>query len=334
MAVVFLNMNTASTLAGVVFYVLISYLLMAWAGEADLITAENFFYWLIVTASTVGYGDLSPSTYAGKLAASLWVIPIGLSLFALVLTRAGFYLSALALKGKKGFRMIQTEKHCIIIGWNTARTLRLIDLLLSNTNGHREPIVLCVVADIENPMPGKIEFVRVESFSHAESMKRTNLSNASRIIIDTPLDDVTLTTALFCERMSPNSHKTVYFQDEGVGELLRMHCPNIEVIPSVSVEMLARSSLDPGSSLLHMQLLDSTYGMTQYSVAYESDEALKFGAIFNHFKTNLASTIIGVKHKDKHTINLNPPLELSVRKGDLLYYIAAKRLAKNQCFEL
>lgn len=333
LAVVFFRANAAAILWGVAFYVLTSYLLMSWAGEANLISLENFFYWLIVTASTVGYGDLSPTTYAGKLVTSLWVIPVGLSLFALVLTRAGFFISALALKGKKGFSMIQTEKHCVIIGWNGARTLRLIDLLLSSTNGHREPIVLCVVADIENPMPGKIEFVRVESFSHAETMKRVNLARASRIIIDTPLDDVTLTTALFCDQVSPGSHKTAYFQDEGVGELLRMHCPGIEVIPSVSVEMLARSSSDPGSSMVHKQLLDSTYGMTQYSVCYDSDKALNFDAIFNHFKASLGATIIGVKHKDKYTIELNPPLELPVNRGDLLYYIASKRLKKDQCFE-
>lgn len=334
LAAVFFKTNFLTVIGGMGFYALSTYLLLLAAGEHDLIALENFFYWLIVTASTVGYGDLSPTTAMGKLAVSLWVIPLGLSLFALILTRAGFYLSALTLKGKKGLRMLRIENHSVIIGWNAARTLRLIELLLSRTKGDRERIVLCVTEDMENPMPGHIEFVRAESFSHKDTMARANLAHASRIIIDTPMDDVTLTTALYCDKVSPNSHKTAYFQDEDVGDLLHVHCPNIEIIPSVSVEMLARSSMDPGSALLHKQLLDNTYGMTQYSLAYENPSTLNFELIFSHFKTKLDATVIGVKRKNNDHIDLNPAINTEVNQGDLLYYIAANRIDPARCFDI
>lgn len=316
-------------------YGLSSYLLLYLAGEQELVADTTaYIYWLVVTGSTVGYGDISPVTGAGKLITSFWVIPLGLSLFAIILTKAGFYLSEFALKGRKGLRMIRTENNCVIIGWNGARTLRLIELLRSKTNDSPEPIVLCVMVDIENPMPGKIEFVRVESFSHAETMKRVNLPKASRIIIDTASDDVTLTTALFCQEANPNAHKTVYFQDESVANLLLSHCSNVEVVPSVSVEMLARSSTDPGSSLLYKQLLDSTIGTTQYHIAYDGDETLMFGDLFNHFKTNLSATLMGVLKPGSEQIELNPDLDLSVDKGHVLYYIARTRLSETQCFSL
>lgn len=334
MAAVFFKAGFLSVVCGLLCYVLISYGLLFYAGEKDLVSSENFFYWLIVTSSTVGYGDLSPTTPMGKLAVSLWVIPVGLSLFALLLTRAGFYLSALTLMGKKGFRMIRIENHCVIIGWNAARTLRLIDLLLSRAGAEREQIVLCVTEEMENPMPGQIDFVHAESFSHHDSMARASLASASRVIIDTPLDDVTLTTALYCDKVSPNSHKTAYFQDDDVGDLLHSHCPNIEIIPSVSVEMLARSSMDPGSALLHKQLLDNTYGMTQYSLAYEGSGALRFEHVFMHFKTKLDATVIGVKRNDSEFIDLNPGMGSEVNPGDFLYYIAASRVDSSRCFDM
>ncbi len=332
-ATLFLNANFLGVLGGVLTYALITYLLLSLAGEKQIIAHENFFYWLVVTASTVGYGDLSPSTTFGKFVAGVWVIPFGLALFAMVLTRVGMYLSDLAMKGKKGLRMIKTEGNCVIIGWNGTRTIRLIELLLSESNGIKEPLVLCVAKDIENPLPGKIELVRVEAFTHSETMKRPSLEKANRIIIDTPSDDVTLSTALFCQKVSPDSHKTVYFQDEALGALLKVHCPNVEIIPSVSVEMLARSTSDPGSGLLHQQLLDSTFGSTSYCMTYEGNEALDFDSMFQHFRANLESALIGVKPKGFEEIALNP-YGVKVNKGDVLYYIAPQRLTKSQCFNI
>ena len=332
-AMLFLRARIIDVLGGVVAYALESYLLLYVSGEENLIVADNFIYWLVVTSSTVGYGDMSPETVAGKYVASLWVIPVGLMLFALVLTRIGFFFSELALQGRKGLRMIRTDGNFVIIGWNGPRTLRLIDLLLSASNDVAEPVVLCVAVDIENPLPGKIEFVRVESFTHAETMKRPCLDKANRIIIDTPSDDVTLATALFCQNASPASHKTVYFQDESLAALLKLHCPDVEVIPSVSVEMLARSTSDPGSGLLHKQLLDSTYGATSYCITFTGSTALNFDVLFEHFRRELSANLLGVKASSSDEIALNP-YGASVSKGDVLYYIAPQRLTDEQCFRV
>jgi len=334
LASLFIRASGTTVLVATAVYVLGSYLLLLVAGEAEIVAPENFLYWLVVTASTVGYGDFSPVTLWGKVAVSLWVIPLGLSLFAMIVTRVGFGVSEFVQRGKKGLRNMNHENHTVIIGWNGTRTLRLIELLLSRTNGDAAEIVLCVEADIQNPMPKQIDFVRVESFSHKEGMQRASLDKAARIIIDNPLDDVTLTTALFCEQLSPNSHKTAYFQDESVGELLRSHCPKIECIPSVAVELLAKSSLDPGSARLHRQLLDSTYGMTQYSVEYKGDKALPVGALFDHFKHSLAATLIGVRRNGEQKIAINPALDENVAAGDVLYYIAEERLPEKRCFDV
>jgi len=64
-------------------YIASSWLLLSWSQEEALL-GSNFFYWLMVTASTVGYGDLSPSTSNGKIVTSLFIIPVGLSLFAMM----------------------------------------------------------------------------------------------------------------------------------------------------------------------------------------------------------------------------------------------------------
>ncbi len=332
LAAFFLKAKLTTLIFLTIAYALSSYYLLLWSGESKLIAFDQFIYWLIVTASTVGYGDYSPATYGGKLVVSLWVIPLGLSLFAIVLAHFGYHFSQLALKGKKGLRMLSNENHYVIIGWNGQRTLRLIELLIAKTNGKPNQIVLCVVKDIDNPLPGQIDFVKAESFTHPETMARANLPKAKSIIIDTPLDDVTLTTALFCNKVSPKSHKTAYFQDDSVGALLKETCPSIEIIPSVSVELLAKSSMDPGSSHVFKQLLDTTSGMTQYAIQYSNEEAISFADLFNHFKTELAATLIGIQRADSEMVELNPKLTETIYCRDNLIYISNHRLSRHDCF--
>ncbi len=313
------------------FYLLSSWVFMRLAGEFDLLAADTFFYWIVVTASTVGYGDYSPTTPLGKLLTALWVIPAGLSLFALVVTRFGLFIHHMAFRGRQGLLMLKHQNHTVIIGWNGTRTLRLIELLLAKQDGHHSALVLCATDEMDNPMPDRIDFVRTESFTHKDSMSRACLTEASRIIIDTDLDDVTLTTALFCSDTNPGAHKTAYFHQESLADLLKAHCPRVEVIPSVAVEMLARSSLDPGSSLLHKQLLDSTDGMTQYSIVYHGQSSA-IQPLFEHFKRDLSATLIGFQQQDQPCISLNPSLDARIHSGDTVFYIAAQRLTSAQCF--
>ena len=325
-AALFFEVTYVGTLGLLASYFGLSYLLMLIAGESEILQPENFIYWIAVTASTVGYGDLSPVSPLGKVFAFIFIIPVGLSLFAFLVAKVGFYISETALKGKRGLRMLETKNHTLIIGWNDQRTLRLIDLLLNcHETEVSQTIVLCVARELENPLPGRIGFVRVESFSHLPTMKRTNLGEASRILIDTPMDDVTMTTALFCDEHAPNAHVTAYFNDESIGALLQTHCPKVECVPSVSIEMMAKSTVDPGSSMLHKQLLDSTEGMTQFSLEFAGNSR-RFEELFTQFKARFDSTLIGVKKRARDRIDLNPAMGYQIEQGDVLFYISAARI--------
>ncbi|WP_020407395.1 potassium channel protein [Hahella ganghwensis] len=331
MTALFVKTNWLNVLLATAIYAFSSYAFMLLAGEDDLLSITTFIYWLVVTASTVGYGDYSPATPLGRMIVTFWVIPMGLSLFALVVARVGMYVSDLASRGRRGLKMLDIQDHTVIIGWHGNRTVRLINLILDQADNALSRIVLCTTEDIENPMPDKIDFVKTTSFSDEEGMSRASLPSAKRIIIDTTLDDVTLTTALYCHKVNPQAHTTAYFQDEKIGELLKSHCGSIECIPSVSIEMLAKSAADPGSSQLHMQLLDSTYGMTQYSILYQGN-SLELKQLFDHFKHNLSATLIGVRRNGNANIDINPPLSGMIDQGDCIYYIAEKRLSAAQCF--
>lgn len=317
-------------LSMLVFYSVSSYILLYLADETTLLSMHDYIYWLVVTGSTVGYGDMSPTTPAGKIIVSLYVIPMGLSIFALVLGRVASWVSTQWQKGAKGLNALNEKNHVLVLGWNGKRTEQLIKLLLiEKKNSLEDPtIVLCVRADIQNPFPGEIEFVRVDTFNKDDDMDRACISTAATILIDNPHDDMTMTSALYCSQRNKTAHKVAYFDDESLVKLLQQHCPEIECTPSVAVEMLAKSAFDPGSSLLHHDLLDVYEGQAQFSSTIpDSVKSISAKALFFHLKTKHDAIFIGVAaNQDIHKIVVNPPLTATLGPKDKIFYIAGNRI--------
>ncbi|WP_158973030.1 potassium channel family protein [Paraglaciecola sp. L3A3] len=323
-------MRWYSIVLTLLFYGFSSWLLLSIAGETALTQPTNFIYWLAVTSSTVGYGDLSPVTDAGKYLVSFYVIPLGLSIFALVLGRVAAWVSNQWQKGARGLKSLHLDGHILVLGWNGNRTIRLLNLLIREraSLAEKPTIVLCVRADITNPLPGDIEFIKVTKFSNDEDMDRACIEKASVVIMDNPEDDLTMTTALYCSQRNPTAQMVAYFNDESLVGLLQKHCPNVECTPSVAVEMLAKSAFDPGSSSLHYDLLDVNLGQAQYSIKIpEHLPAIKVEKLFEQLKRHYSATLIAAaKANDKLNLVVNPDLDMLLYPGDKLFYIAEKRI--------
>ncbi len=309
-------------------YLLLSWLLL-WLADEQALTGQDFLYWMVVTASTVGYGDLSPSTQTGRWLTALFIIPAGLSLFAVTIGRVAAFSAHQWRKGIMGLKQLELDQHILVIGWDGKRTPQLLKLLLLEAAQHRRRrVCLCVTNELENPLPGEIDFVRAEAYNHDAEMDRACISRASSIVIDTPSDDQTLVCALYAWQRNPDAQIIAYFRDESIGELLQHHCPSIECTPSVSVEMMAKATMDPGSTRLHQQLLNASDGMTQFSILYpEQEPAMNLGQLYAPLKQHYQATLLGIQHPgDAHPI-LNPTLDETIEPGTLVYYMAERRIA-------
>ncbi|WP_087024772.1 potassium channel family protein [Thaumasiovibrio subtropicus] len=311
-------------------YISVSWLLYWIADETAIYgTATDFIYYLVVTASTVGYGDMSPVTPMGKWFALLFVIPAGLGLFAIVVGRLATAMADYWRRSVTGKRGLSVENHIVILGWNGQRTLHLVRMLQHEVK-HQKTIVLCVRPEMENPLPGEVEFIRTETFTDAIAMEKACLSKADTILIDNPEDDVTLSSALYCASLNPNAHMLAYFNDEKLSDLLHHHCPNVECIPSVAVEMMAKAAIDPGSSQLHHELLATDHGMTQYAVEYpETLAACSVDSVFTRLKKDYDATLIGLM-PPQGDMQLNPSLNQQITPGSTLFYIADERIPSIQ----
>ncbi|MBY4676351.1 ion channel [Marinobacterium arenosum] len=308
-------------------YVSLCWLLLKAAGETALL-GDDFLYWLVVTASTVGYGDLSPASHGGKLIVALVVIPFGLGLFALTVGKLAAFSALQWRKGIMGQKDLNLHDHILVIGWNPERTTSLLKLLQLEARQYRNRnLCLCVTDEMENPLPGEIEFIRSQAFNDDEDMDRACIADASTLIVDTGTDDSTLTAALYAYSRNPQAHIIAYFRDESLSRLLKQHCPTVECAPSVSTEMLVKAAMDPGSSLLHQELLTAGSGMTQYSTTYPDGlPELSVRDLFIPLKEHYGATLIAVDLDHDGRPDLNPSLDKRIKAGSLIYYIAPGRI--------
>ncbi|MFT4924360.1 MAG: voltage-gated potassium channel [Phenylobacterium sp.] len=311
--------------------------LLQLANEDTLVQLDNFLYYYIVTTSTVGFGDLSPGSVAGKVIVSTFQIPLGLAIFATFLGKIGqtiTYLLRRHMTGDKNFAHL--HDHIIIFGWHPQRTPKIIDHILGDINREDRTILLCVKDDISHPFPDNdhVEFAKLQSFTDSAQLARAAIGDANRVIVDGQDDNETFTTALRISKLvNANSHISTYFDDETKVDMLKEHTNNIECSVSRTAQMLVRSIQDPGSSRIQEELLSTLQGDTQFSIEAPSSlpaGGIDFMAVFDAFKRNYNATVLGVAdNRLGDGMALNPSQSYRIKPGQTIHYIAAQRLLSN-----
>jgi voltage-gated potassium channel len=234
------------------------------------------------------------------------------------------------MTGEKDFDHL--HDHIIIFGWHPVRTPKIIEHILGDVKREDRTILLCVKDDIQHPFADKsgVAFARLGSFTDSNELKRAGISQADRVIIDGQDDNETFTTALRIAKMvKSDCHISTYFIDETKVEMLREHCSNVECSVSQAVEMLVRSIQDPGSSRIQEELLSTLKGDTQFSVEISPNlpDNTEFIRVFNAFKLKYNATILGIADdRAGNGMELNPPSQTQVKAGQIIHYIAERRL--------
>jgi len=319
-----------------VLHCLSSYTLMLAAHEDKLVNWQLWSYYYMVTITTIGYGDFSPQTQAGRWVATLWLIPGGIGLFASVLGKSSAAIFDYWRRGIMG-KLDYNElcDHTILVGWHGEASERIVDLLLEDQNTAKQGIVLCVIAQMENPLPDKLRFVRGDSFHSGLLLKRAGLVGASRVLIYGNDDQDNLAIALTVLRnqhlAGSNAHVVTHFEDSEVAHLLKQHYPHAECTSTLAVEMLVRAAQDPGTSRVTDELLSIGVGPTQFALQLPKDfPQTDFGKIFSALKLKHDATALGIAQDRAGTgLKLNPPVSEPVCGGNVLFYMAQTRISVN-----
>lgn len=322
------EMRWDALLALAIGHFLSSWALAAATDSGEITTSEIFWYYYLVTATTVGYGDFSPTTLGGRMVAVLWIMPGGIALFTTAIAKAA---QAMAESWRRNMRgagdFSKIDHHIVLIGWRGERSERLLDQLADRSGQSAPDIVILSDRLAQNPAPDRAHYVRAETMSDPKAFERAGLAHAQAAVVMAETDADALAGALAAAAVAPDVRLVAYFEDERMAELLKAHCPLAETASSLSIELLARAARDAGSAELLFRLASSQDGPTGYSlVAPDGFEGVTFGDAFVSFKRRYDATLLGVRGPDERTARLNPEWSRPFRPGDRVYYVASGRL--------
>ena len=327
------DLSWASLAAIAVVHFAASWAVLALVEGGDIARAGVFWYFYATTATTVGYGDFSPVTEAGRLVAVLWIMPGGIALFTSIIAKL---VQMFADRGRKWMRGLgdygHLEGHIVILGWHEPETRRMVEYIFGDIHREDREIVLGATRDMDNPLPDTVKFVRAGALAAPELLRRAGAAGADRIIVLGNDDNETLAAALAAGALNQKAHLVAFFEQRPLADILEAHCPNAECNVSFAIELMVRSAQDPGSSRVQRQLLSTLEGPTQFSLRVpEGVAGLDYGAVFGALKERHDATLFGVARSELgEDLVLNAPKGHPIRPGDLLYFMSASRIREGE----
>ncbi len=290
----------------------------------------NGLWWSVVTMTTVGYGDISPTTPGGRVVATI-IMFFGIGLLGMLSANLAALFVRQRMKEDKGMCSMNLKDHIIICEWNH-RARAVLRELRADPKTAETPVVL--IADLtEKPLDDDLLFfVRGEVCE--ETLERANLKEAATVVIlgddklsVTARDAKVVLTTLTIETINPRAYTVVELADEAN----RRHCERanadeIIVGSEISSHLVASAAIDHGISRVVSELLSSRYGNELYVVKVpRSLTGKKYVEVLLEMKWRYKATLLGLRRGPDAEIMANPDGDTIVEEQDRLVVVAPKR---------
>jgi voltage-gated potassium channel len=313
----------------IVLVFLTSWLAMALVEPADSAIAApgNYWWYFVVTAATVGYGDFFPVSTAGHVVGT-YVIVGGIVTLTLLFTRLADYLQSVRGKRRRGVVALELADHVVVLGYVPGRTERMLAELVAEASTR---IALCAWDDVpENPVPEDpaVSFVRGD-LAHADVMTRACVGRARTVIVDGRDDNETLAIAVAVDHANPAVHMVAALRDLGRRDNLRYVNPAIACVQWHMPSLITEEALDPGITEVYSDLMSSGGHGNTYSVRLPAGRGFaSFGDCQMYLGRTFGATALAVRGAEGLTVS--PSWDTPVPEGTTVYYVGRSRIGASE----
>ena len=286
-------------------------------------------WWAIVTLTTVGFGDISPTSLGGRLiGVVIMFFGIGV-LGTFTATIAGVFVEK-RLRKERGMGSYDLEGHIILCEWND-RTKEILKDLRADARAAKAPIVLVADIDAKPVVDEHLFFVRGELTE--EHLKRAGIEKAATVVVvgDRSLDygardAKAVLSVLTIESLNPDVYSIVELaSEENVRHCERAHADEIIVGAEFSSRVISTATLDHGISTVLRELLSAQVGHDLITVPVpEGFGGRCFFDVFCDLKRKHGMVTLAILRHGTQAVETNPESETVVDRDDRLVVVSAR----------
>ena len=155
------------------------------------------FYWTVETLSTIGYGDIVPTTFWARIL-FFFVVFVGIGTFATALTEIATYFMEQKLLQMRGLHRARMKQHAVIIGYDEGTE----ELVRQLRDRGLEAIV--VDKDLDAAALHAKGISAITGDPHAsDTLERAGIRTAEALVLPSADDEGTVMVALKAKQMNP-----------------------------------------------------------------------------------------------------------------------------------
>jgi voltage-gated potassium channel len=270
-------------------------------------------YWAVTTATTVGYGDITPHNPAGRLIASLVMlttIPLLAAAFAIV-------SGAAAAAGIRRVLAMHSQfpegTYRLIIGMNP-----IVPALIDELESAGIPVVL--VADVDPESVRGVHVVRGDPTEEA-TIAKARPAGAEQALITGNSDGDVLVSAVMLRKQAPSLTVTALVSSPSVREALR----DLGIQQSVSASELVSRTLAASLETPHAgEMIAALVGSRDVLAEIEAP-ASAVGTRLSALRSERDGLVLGLVRSGEFTLGIGD--DPVVESGDRLLVAEATRSA-------
>ena len=284
----------------------------------DIINFFDAVWWSLVTITTVGYGDLVPVTFWGRIIGIIFIL-LGFSIFSIFTAFIASSFIDKKIKERKGLNKIKEKNHILICGWN--RSAKKILDFLSKRDPSTIPNLVLIneleegdISSLQNNYPDlQIGFIKGD-YTSQEVLQKANARDAQHVILlydeskpnSSPSDERTIIASHNISYFKLKGQMSIQLNDEKyLPNIRREKNQNVIIFDDLGGNLLANSTVNPTVPAFLQEVLKFTDGKGIQEVNIPIEFISKtFGELASYLKKQMNFVILGI-------VSINPEVSIA-----------------------
>ncbi|GJQ64651.1 MAG: hypothetical protein SCALA702_37040 [Melioribacteraceae bacterium] len=292
-------------------------------------------WYMMVSLTTVGYGDMYPVTDGGKIIGYIYVIA-SVGLIGYLIGKFTTFFNTIMEKKKLGQFGTDFENHVVIIGWNDFSQKVAAEIIQANkevaivTNNKND-------IDLINDLFSNKVFSLFADFENYEALDKANIKKASSVFVSFPDDTKCLVYVLNAKKHYGELNFIVSLSNSNLKETFSSAgVKNAVTRDEIASRLVASYIFEPDVAYITEELMatsntDLEFDMMEYHVT-ESNPFLGKNCeeVFFTLKKEHNSILLAISKKENGSYRLykNAGNNINVSSGDYLIILGDGNVKK------